>query len=244
MADETSRLLVNSKDFRTCAIAKNAKGYVPGKEYLPATPDTISDGDNRGRDPKTDGGSIGTKIDIDVRNKQMAKNADGYTFTDQYGASHPDTISDGDNRGRDPESQGGSIGTKIDIDVRNKQMAKNADGYTYGDEYGASHPDTISDGDCKGRDPESQGGSIGTNKDIEMRGRLMAKNTDGYTPTNQYCAGIADTIADGDDKGREPKQQGEEAGTCIDFASRICSLTKNSKLYTKNRQYGFGNGTV
>lgn len=193
MADETSRLLTISKDFRTCSIAKNGMGYVPGKEYLPATSDTISDGDDRGRDPKTDGGSIGTKIDIDTRNKQMAKNADGYT---------------------------------------------------YGDEYGASHPDTISDGDCKGRDPEGQGGSIGTNKDIEMRNKLMAKNTDGYTSTKQYCAGVSDTIADGDDKGREPKQQGEEAGTCIDFNSRNCSLAKNSNLYTKTRQYGFGNGTV
>lgn len=193
MADETSRLVTISEDFRTCSIAKNGQGYVPGKEYLPATPDTISDGDDRGRDPKTDGGSIGTNIDINTRNKQMAKNADGYT---------------------------------------------------YGDEYGVSHPDTISDGDCKGRDPENNSGSIGTSKDIEMRNKLMARNGDGYTPTKQYCAGVPDTIADGDDKGREPKQLGEEAGTCIDFNSRSCSLSKNTNLYTKNRQYGFGNGTV
>ena len=194
MADEeSSRLLANSEDLRNCSIAKNSKGYTPGKEYLPTTPDTLSDGDNRGRDPETDGGTIGTNIDIETRNKQMAKNADGYT---------------------------------------------------YGNEYGPSHVDTISDGVCKGRDPEDGGGSIGTNKDIEMRDKLMAKNADGYTPTKQYCAGVADTVADGDDKGREPEDGTEEAGTCIDFRMRDCLLAKNANLYTKTKQYGFGNGTV
>lgn len=194
MADEeSSRLLENSEDYRTCSIAKNSRGYQPGNEYLPA---------------------------------------------------HSDTLSDGDCRGRDPETEGGAIGTNKDIETRNKQMAKNADGYTYGNEYGPSHQDTISDGDCRGRDPEEGGGSIGTDKDIAMRNCLMAKNTDGYTPTNQYCAGVADTVADGDDKGREPEDGTEEAGTCIDFRMRDCLLAKNANLYTKTKQYGFGNGTV
>ena len=191
MADE-SRLLKNSEDFRTCSIAKNSCHYVP---------------------------------------------------TNQYCAGVADTISDGDNRGRDPEGIGAEIGTQIDIKMRECSLAKNADRYTHGDEYCAGVADTISDGDCRGRDPESQGNTIGTNKDIQMRNCLMAKNSDGYTYANQYCAGVADTIADGDDKGREPEQSGE-AGTCIDFASRNCSLAKNSNLYTKTRQYGFGNGTV
>ena len=193
MADEeSSRLLENSKDYRTCSIAKNADGYIPGKEYLPTTPDTISDGDNRGRAPE------------------------------------------------DGNQQNPQIGTQIDIDTRNKQMAKNADGYTYGNEYGPSHEDTISDGDCKGIDPESLGSSIGTDKDIAMRNCLMAKNSDGYTATNQYLPGHEDTMADGDDKGREPEDAGEEAGTCIDFESRNCSLAKNAGLYTKGHQYCAG----
>ena len=136
MADETSRLLINSKDFRTCSIAKNGKGYTPGNEYLPATPDTISDGDNRGRDPKTNGGSIGTKIDIDTRNKQMAKNADGYSYGNEYCAGHPDTISDGDCRGRDPKQQGEDAGTCIDFNSRSCSLAKNSNLYTKDHQYG------------------------------------------------------------------------------------------------------------
>lgn len=187
--EESSRLLENSKDYRTCSVAKNSKNYTPGNEYQ---------------------------------------------------ASHADTISDGDCKGRDPEDIGGEIGTNIDIDTRNKQMAKNADGYTYGNEYGPSHADTISDGDDKGRDPESGGGSIGTDKDIAMRKCLMAKNSDNYTANNQYLPGHEDTMADGDDKGREPEDVGEEAGTCIDFENRQCSLSKNSGLYTKGHQYCAG----
>jgi len=199
--EESSRLLANSEDFRTCSIAKNSPalakdswgGYIPGTEYCAGSPDTLSDGDNRGRDPETEGGVIGTQIDIKSRECSMAKNADGYTPNNEYGPSHNDTISDGDNKGRDPESQGAVIGTQIDINMR----------------------------EC-----------------------LMAKNADGYTPGKQYCAGSPDTIADGDDKGREPEATGLEAGTCIDFQSRDCSMAKNANLYTKNRQYGFGNGTV
>jgi len=194
MADEeSSRLLANSADYRTCSIAKNSKGYTPGKEYLPTTPDTISDGDCRGRDPETEGASIGTNKDIEMREKLLAKNADGYTP---------------------------------------------------GNEYLPAHQDTLSDGDCKGRDPESEGSSIGTNKDIEMRNCLMAKNADGYTYGNQYCAGVADTVADGDDKGREPEQQGEEAGTCIDMKERKTSIAKNANLYTPGNEYCAGSGRV
>jgi len=193
MADESSRLLENSEDFRNCSIAKNSCHYTPTKEYC---------------------------------------------------AGVPDTISDGDNRGRDPQDIGGEIGTQIDIKMRECSLAKNADRYTPGNEYLPAHEDTLSDGDCRGRDPENGGVSIGTNKDIEMRNKLMAKNADGYTYGSEYCAGVADTIADGDDKGREPEDVGQEAGTCIDFASRNCSLAKNAGLYTKDKQYGFGNGTV
>jgi len=188
MAEETSRLLENSAELRTCSLAKNSAGYTPGKEYLPTTPDTISDGDNRGRDPESEGAIIGTQIDIETRTKQMAKNADGYTYGNEYGPSHADTISDGDCRGRDPESEGGSIGTNKDIDTRNKQMAKNADGYTYGNEYCAGVADTVADGDDKGREPEV-GEEAGTCIDFNNRNRLLAKNAGLYTKGNEYCAG-------------------------------------------------------
>ena len=188
MADESSRLLESGAEFRTCSIAKNGSGYIPGKEYSPTTPDTISDGDNRGRDPQNDGGSIGTNIDIQTRSALIVKN-----------------------------------------------------NYTSSKEYGLGHVDTISDGDNKGRDPQNDGGSIGTSKDIQTRNTLMAKNSDGYTVGSEYCAGSADTIADGDNKGREP-QQGGEAGTFIDFSSRTCSVVKN--LYKNNNQYCAGGSNV
>jgi hypothetical protein len=193
MADEeSSRLLENSEDFRTCSIAKNSCHYTPNTQYC---------------------------------------------------AGVPDTISDGDNRGRDPQDIGGEVGTQIDIKMRECSLAKNADRYTPGNEYLPAHEDTLSDGDCRGRDPEIQGGSIGTNKDIETRNKLMAKNADGYTFTCQYCAGVADTVADGDDKGREP-EPGEDAGTCIDFAARNCSIAKNANLYTPGNEYCAGSSRV
>ena len=142
--------------------------------------------------------------------------------------------------GRDPEEDGGSIGTDKDIAMRECSLAKNAGYYTPGNEYQPSHQDTISDGDCRGRDPEDGGDSIGTDKDIAMRECLMAKNSDMYTFNNQYLPGHEDTMADGDDRGREPEEQGEDAGTCIDFESRQCSLAKNAGLYTKGHQYCAG----
>jgi len=193
MADESSRLLENSEDYRTCSIAKNSARHSPGNEYCPATSDTISDGDDKGREPEQEGGSIGTKTDIATREKMIAKNADGYTKSNEYGAGHADTISDGDDKGREPEQEGGSIGTKTDIATRN----------------------------C-----------------------MMAKNADGYSPTNQYLPASPNTMADGDEKGREPESAGMEAGTSIDFANRECMLAKNSGLYTKSKEYGFGNSTV
>lgn len=72
-------------------------------------------------------------------------------------------------------------------DIRKKMLAKNADGYTEGNEYCASHPDTISDGDERGRDPEDEGGSIGTKKDIDMNNCLIVKNK--YNTDNEYSAG-------------------------------------------------------
>jgi len=176
MAEESSRLLANSVSFRTCSVAKNSAGYTPNSEYCAGHEDTISDGDNKGRDPEADGASIGTLCDIEMRNKLMAKNSERYTKGDEYCAGHEDTISDGDERGRDPENQGGTIGTETDIKMRNKLIAKNSDRYTKGNEYCAGHEDTISDGDNRGRDPENQGGTIGTNLDIQSRTCLGAKN--------------------------------------------------------------------
>lgn len=100
--DTPSRLSKNSADFYKCSIAKNSpstskenwSGYIPGSEYLPGTPDTISDGDNRGRDPESlsADATIGTNIDISTRECSIAKNTPslsddgwgGYNCASQY----------------------------------------------------------------------------------------------------------------------------------------------------------------
>lgn len=188
MADESSRLLVNSVDYRTCSLAKNSDRYTPGSEYCAGVPDTVSDGDCKGRDPQNGGGSIGTNKDIEMRECLMAKNSDRYTPGNEYCAGVPDTVSDGDCRGRDPQNGGGSIGTNKDIQMRNCLMAKNSDGYTPGSEYCAGVPDTIADGDDKGREPQN-GQEAGTCIDFNSRNCSLAKNSALYTRGNEYCAG-------------------------------------------------------
>jgi len=61
----------------------------------------------------------------------------------------------------------------------------------------------------------------------------------GYTCGNEYCAGSADVISDGDCRGRDPKDGSTTAtiGTCIDIQDRICSIAKNSNLYTPGHEY-------
>jgi len=87
MAEEkgSSRLLTNSEEFRNKLLAKNSDGYTTGNEYLPGHADTISDGDDRGRDPEDDGGSVGTNEDITMRDNLLAKNSDLYTKDNPYG---------------------------------------------------------------------------------------------------------------------------------------------------------------
>jgi len=71
-----SRLETISKEYYDCSLAQNAARYTVNKEYLPSTPDTISDGDMKGRDPK-DGSassSVGTVLDIEKRNALLASN--------------------------------------------------------------------------------------------------------------------------------------------------------------------------
>lgn len=85
MADETiSNLLVNSEDLRKCSLAKNSDRYTEGNEYCASHPDTLSDGDNRGRDPEDEGGSIGTKKDIQMNNCLIVKNH--YNSDNEYAA--------------------------------------------------------------------------------------------------------------------------------------------------------------
>lgn len=80
---------------------------------------------------------------------------------------------------------------KLSKEFRDCTLVLNSCRYTTGDEYCSGSADVLSDGDCRGRDPKSAGGSIGTNLDIDCRGALIAKNSKLYTPGHEYCAGTA-----------------------------------------------------
>jgi hypothetical protein len=71
--------------------------------------------------------------------------------------------------------------------VRNKCCC----GYTCGNEYCAGSKDVISDGDCRGRDPQSPGAPIGTCIDIADRTCSIAINSNRYTPGHEYCSATA-----------------------------------------------------
>jgi len=73
-----SRLLKNSKEYRETLLQKN--DYNTSDEYVLGHPDTISDGDNKGRS------TIGTAIDIARRNELLAKNP--YNKNNEYNISN------------------------------------------------------------------------------------------------------------------------------------------------------------
>ena len=58
-----------------------------------------------------------------VRPKMEQRNF--YQPTNMYNLSHPDAISDGDDLGREPKNESGTIGTKTDINQRKTLLAKN-----------------------------------------------------------------------------------------------------------------------
>ena len=74
---------------------------------------------------------------------------------------------------------------------RDENLVRNSGRYTCAKEYCAGSPDTISDGDCKGRDPQAPGAPIGTNEDIADRTCSIAKNSKHYTPGHEYCSATA-----------------------------------------------------
>ena len=60
-------------------------------------------------------------ISKEFRDKTLAKNS--YSNNDDYGVSHPNALSDGDNKGTGENS--GSIGSATDIQSREKLLVKN-----------------------------------------------------------------------------------------------------------------------
>lgn len=68
--DEFSDVVEIAKDERVRLLNKN--NYNKQKEYNSSSPDVFSDGDNKGREDNGSG-QIGTNIDIETRNKLLAK---------------------------------------------------------------------------------------------------------------------------------------------------------------------------
>jgi hypothetical protein len=84
--DDSSKLLEISQQFLSCNIIRNSCRYTTENQYNVAHPDTISDGDCRGRDPETPTStSIGTNKDIFERDCQLVKNSHLYTSGNPYG---------------------------------------------------------------------------------------------------------------------------------------------------------------
>lgn len=164
----------------------------------------------------------------------------------EYGCTSPDICNvDNDLRGREPvQGDYNHAGNVCDITERNKQMGRNANGYTLANEYGVKNPDTCNvDGDMKGREP-AQGdyNKAGNACDITERTRQTNFNCKGYTWANQYDENNMDTCnTDGDARGRRPADGSENnAGNSCDIKLRICSVVKNSSRYG-GKEYGYNN---
>jgi hypothetical protein len=63
-----------------------------------------------------------SRISQEFRDREIARNA--YTRNDEYVSTHPNAISDGDERGKG-EGDRGSIGGRTDIQKRQQSIAKN-----------------------------------------------------------------------------------------------------------------------
>lgn len=69
---------------------------------------------------------------VQYRKREIARN--DHDFNDEYSGTHPDALSDGDEKGKGEKN--GSIGSATDIKERNQQIAKNR--YNYNREYNDS----------------------------------------------------------------------------------------------------------
>jgi len=83
----------------------------------------------------------------------------------------------------------------ISKEYRECTLVLNSCRQTANNQYCSGSQDVISDGDCRGRDPEDGGAgsaaTVGTNCDIAEREKQMVKNAARYTPTHQYCSATA-----------------------------------------------------
>lgn len=117
-----------------------------------------------------------TQIADQERAKLMSSNEYDGSPTDEYGPSHPNALSDGDEAGKGLTN---TVGNKTDILTR--QSLLNFNEYNESDGYNSSHPNALSDGDEPGK---GENGTVGGKTDILTRGANV--NSNQYGPNNEY----------------------------------------------------------
>ena len=83
-----SRLETISKDFRKENLVRNSCRHTEGDEYDETSKDTKSDGDDKGREPLSATGTVGTNIDISCRGALINANSNRYTPGHEYNESN------------------------------------------------------------------------------------------------------------------------------------------------------------
>lgn len=106
----------------------------------------------------------------------MASNEYDGSPGDEYGSSHPNALSDGDEAGK---GQTNTIGSQTDILTRQSLLGFNT--YNASSEYNSSHPNALSDGDEPGK---GQTNTIGGQTDIITRNANTGTNQ--FGPNNEY----------------------------------------------------------
>ena len=101
-----------------------------------------------------------------------------YKSGNEYGSTHPNSISNNDEKGKGENN--GQVGSLTDINERKSQTTKNR--YKSVNEYGLTHKDSISDGDERGKGENN--GQVGSSTDITERMTQIAKNK--YFSTKTY----------------------------------------------------------
>lgn len=113
-----------------------------------------------------------------VANEQRSKLTplNEYPIGEEYGATHENAISDGDDKGK---GEAETIGGKTDIKTRTENTLQNI--YTEGNGYGAGHGNALSDGDEPGKGKTE---TVGGKTDIKTRSENSSVNQ--YGPNNTY----------------------------------------------------------
>tara|TARA_R110000803_G_scaffold48837_3_gene101489 strand:- start:2527 stop:2913 length:387 start_codon:yes stop_codon:yes gene_type:complete len=117
-----------------------------------------------------------TQIAEQQRNALMSSNNYDGSPSDEYGSSHPNALSDGDEAGKGLTTTVGGT-----TDILSRQTLLNSNAYNDSNSYGSSHPNALSDGDEPGK---GDTGTIGGTTDILTRTNNTSSNQ--FGPTNEY----------------------------------------------------------